>query len=118
LTLETPRNQKFKLEKNMTERKIYTEKLLTFRGAAEKLNVSFWFLYRRRGELPIVRLGPRTVRLRESDVVAWQNAHVIAAAIVEKTKDARQARTQRERDAGLIPASDLREAAANTDTTA
>lgn len=91
----------------METRKIYTEKLLTFREAAERLNVSFWFLYRRRHELNVVRLGPRTVRLRESDVVAWQNAHVIAAAINAKTEDARRERTERERTARLIPAEDL-----------
>jgi len=101
-----------------TTRQVFNERLLTFKEAAEKLGVSFWFLYRRRNELPLVRLGPRTVRLKESDVLMWANAHVIASSIIEATKDARQARTQRERDAGLIPASELREAVINTGTAA
>lgn len=91
----------------MDTKQLFNERLLTFKEAAEKLNVSFWFLYRRRGELPVVRLGPRTVRLRESDVIAWQNAHVIASVLVNNTNGLRAERKERERATGLIPSADL-----------
>lgn len=91
----------------MDKKPIYNERLLTFREAAERLNVSFWFLYRRKNELPLVRLGPRTVRLKENDVLAWANAHVLAAAIIKDTEKARAERGERERAAGLAPIADV-----------
>lgn len=85
-------------------------KLLTLRQAAERLSCSYEFLYRqyRRGAVPVTKIG-RFIRISEDDLVLWLNAHRLAADIISATKTAREQRTQRERNAGLIPAEDLQE---------
>ncbi len=44
--------------------------LLQARQVAEKLNISTFTAYElmRRGELPVIRVGPRLVRVREEDL--------------------------------------------------
>lgn len=86
-----------------------TERLLTLREASERLACSYSYLYRnyRQGLIKVVKVG-RFVRISERDLDLWIHANEIVGAIITKTADARANRTQRERDAGLIPASDLR----------
>ena len=85
------------------------DNLLTLKQAAERLGVSYSFLFRcyRRGVLPVVRLSSRCVRVRESDIVAYVNAHNIAATIIHATKDARATRDERRKAVGLLTAHDL-----------
>ena len=87
-----------------------SEQLFTMKQASERLGVSYQFLWRccKKGLLPVVRLSPRCVRVKESDVVLFVNARRIAQAIITQTADARAERDKKRRELGLLTADDLK----------
>jgi len=86
-----------------------SENLVTLKQAAERLGVSYSFLFRfyRRGVLPVVKLSPRCIRVKESDIELLLNARRIAEAINVATQDARAERTKRAKALGLLTADDF-----------
>jgi len=80
------------------------ESLLTLKQAAARLGVSYQFLWRccKRGEFPVVKLSDRCIRIRESDLVVYVNAHRLASAIIEQTASKRAERDAKRRASGVF----------------
>jgi len=72
-----------------------SESYLTIRDAASLLGVSYSYLWKRikEGAVPVVRLSPKCIRLRLSDVNAWLHAPEISRSIREKIKASHEAAT-------------------------
>jgi excisionase family DNA binding protein len=59
-------------------------KLLKFQEAAHECSVSLRTIQRAvlAGQLPCVRLGRKTVRIKRADLLSWQTAHRQGGAVV------------------------------------